>query len=660
MELNEKLNNLPSAPGVYIMKDNENNVIYVGKAKVLKNRVKQYFNHGEKQEKVAAMVAKIADFEYIITKSELDAFLLENNLIKKYKPYYNILLKDSKTYPYIKLIAEDDFPRLEVTRIIKKDGAKYFGPYFNGISANELIKAINLAYPIRTCTQKILYNASNQTPRQASPATPLSNRGIDEAVGDCNGSKKRLCLNYALGLCKAPCMGYISKEEYGGIIEKIINFLNGKDDALQAILKRKMAQASALENFELALTIRNQLFMLDKLKGRAVTSLTKTSDIDVFAYASNDFNSAITVLIVRGGKMLGAKNYNLVASGNWPVVGEFLQQYYLENPVLPKAIILERAPEDLDFLQEYFEFITDNHPVSLRLPPLHRGELTLPASKNGLGGMPQKVKFIVPRRGINKKLLEQAQVNVREFLETSIEAGLKQHNKTMGAMLELKKALHLQNLPARIEAYDISNISGTNSVASMVVFLNGQRAAGHYRRFKIKTVEGPNDFASLMEVMGRRLERLNSADISFGSVPKLILIDGGKGQVSACRDLIKQYNQNIDVIGLAKQEEEVFVEESTTSVRLSKDSYALKLLQAVRDEAHRFAITFHRSLRNKKQTESVLDGIEGVGKAKKKNLLEKFKTVNAIKNADIADIASVRGINLELAGRIKQALGAEN
>lgn len=595
--IKQKVNSLPTTSGVYIMKDKELNIIYIGKAKNLKNRVSQYFINNKKQIKVSSMVKNVFDFDYILTNSELDALLLECNLIKKHQPYYNILLKDGKNYPYIRIDLKQDFPKLEIVRKLKKDKAKYFGPYFSGVSAGEIIKAINFAYPIRIC-----------------------NKVIKEGKQD-----QKDCLYHSLGLCSAPCIGNISKEKYMEIIDRVCDFLNGKDETLYEILRQKMQNAASLENFELAIKLRDTSFMLDKLKNRAVAALSKVKDVDIFGFAENEVSLAVSVLIVRSGKMIGEKNYNIINSGESKeeILSSFLTQYYIENFVMPKQIIL----------------------------PFECDEVTTTFLNSSTA-----IDIVVPKKGINFDLIKQANNNASEFLYKSIENETKEFKKSLGAIEELKNKLGLRTVPQRMECYDISNISGTNSVCSMTVFINGKKANSHYRRFKIKTVVGPNDFASLKEAISRRLERLNTKDMSFGSIPNLIVIDGGKGQIGACREMIKTYNPDIDVISLAEREEEVFVEDNKDSIVLSKDSFGLKLLQAIRDEAHRFALTYHRLLRNKAQTESVLDKIEGLGKVKKKALLEKFKSVKKIKEASIDELTKVEGISLSLANKIKNKL----
>ena len=596
MDIKEKLTTLPLSPGVYIMKDRFGNVIYIGKARKLKNRVSQYFLNKNHTEKVKSMVSQVADFSYILTNSELDALVLESNLIKKHQPFYNILLKDGKSYPYIKIDASVDFPKLEVVRKVKKDNAKYFGPYF-GINAYDVVNAVNYAYPVRTCDKKI----------------------------KANNKMHRGCLNYSLGLCSAPCMCKITKEDYAKLLPNVYDFLNGKDTAVYDIICKKMDQAVEIENFELAIKLRDLKFMLLKLREKTITALPNTANIDVFGFAKSDMFTVFSVLVIRQGKMMGVKNYHFDNFGidDEQMLISFLTQYYNVNALLPEKILL---PFEVDLEDALFKSLSEQ-----------------------LG---KKIEVSVPTKATNKQLIIQANNNANEYLTKNCELEVKKKSKKLEILQGIKDKLNLRNLPLRIEGYDISNISGTSSVCSMVVFVNGSKASKHYRKFKIKEVVGPNDFESLKESITRRLEKLGSDDISFSSAPNLILIDGGKGQINICRDLIKSYNQNIDVISLAKKQEEIFVEDNPLSVKLSKDDDELKLLQKVRDEAHRFAVTFHRKLRKKKQVKSILNEIEGLGKVKRANLISKFKTVKRMKKATADDLIQVPGITPKLAGEI--------
>lgn len=600
MEIKEKLNTLPLSPGVYIMKDKFGNIIYIGKAKRLKNRVSQYFLNKNHADKVKSMVSQVADFDYILTNSELDALVLECNLIKKHQPFYNILLKDGKSYPYIKLDLNEDFPKLEVVRKIKKGNAKYFGPYF-GVNPNEIVSAVGYAYPIRTCDKKIKEK----------------------------GRIQKGCLNFDLGICSGPCMHKITKEEYANLIPKVCDFLSGKDNTVYNIICKKMDQAVAVENFELAIKLRDLKFMLTKLNERAVTALTNMDNIDVFGFAKSDFFVVFSVLIIRQGKMMGCKSYSFDNSSieDSLMLESFLTQYYQINKLFPDKILL---PLTLDTEDALFKSISTT--------------------------IGKKLEVVIPQKGINKQLVLQANKNAEEYLNKNCELNSRKKRKRMDTLTNLQDLLGLKNLPLRMECYDISNISGTNSVCSMVVFINGLKASKHYRKFKIKNVVGPNDFESLKESITRRLEKLDSDDISFSSRPDLIVIDGGKGQINTCRDIIKSYDKNIDVVSLAKKQEEIFVEDCPVSIKLSKDSDELKLFQKLRDEAHRFAITFHRSLRKKKQIESVLDDIDGLGKVKKEALIERFKSVRKLKKASAEDLIAVGGITPKIASEIMAKL----
>ena len=577
--LKDKCKTLPTTSGVYIMKDSVGNIIYIGKAKNLKNRVSQYFNNTQKHSKVANMVSHISDFEYILTPSELDAFMLESNLVKKYMPYYNILLKDDKAFAYIKIDLSKDYPYIEVTRKVKKDKAKYFGPYFNGINAKDLVKLIQYVYPIRSCK---------------------------------NLKVKRECLNYHLGLCSAPCTNKITKNEYDKLIKNVIDFLKGKVN-VSSILESKMQGCIASENYEQAIVYRDLLNIVSKLKERAIDRLPTTANLDVWGYYNGVVNYLV-LLVIRAGKMIGYKKFSL---NEHEVDGSMILQYYENN--VAEEILLPYEIEDSVLIQK---------------------------------ALNNKYIVNIPQKGLKRKLVLQANANAKELSEK--DKSIQKQDNTMQGLEQLKQRLNLSSIPYRIEGYDISHISGTDKVASMVVAINGEKAPKMYRKFKIKTVEGVDDFACLYEAINRRLQRLNDKDVSFSDKPNLILIDGGKGQLSTCYELINKYG--IDVISLAKREEEVFVPNNPISVIFKRSDKALKILQNLRDEAHRFAITFHRSLRGKRQTKSQLDNIKGIGEKKKKALIDKFKSVNNIKQATIDDLMLVKGIDINLAKSILNEL----
>ncbi len=576
------------------MKDCSGTVIYVGKAKVLKNRVSQYFRNSPKPSKVQAMVDSVDDFEYFITMSEMDALALESNLIKKYQPFYNILLKDGKQFPYIKINMKEPYPKLEIVRKVKKDGAKYFGPYFAGLDAREIVKTVNAAFRLRTCSQKIT-------------ATSMA---------------KRECLNYSLGLCSGACTKKISPSEYSKEIDKVINFLNGNDDEIEEILQNKMKLASQNENYESALIYRDRLKMISKLKQRIVANLPKNVNKDVFAYVTNGLSGVITSMVVRGGKILGVMNYayNDAELEEKETLFNFLTQYY-QNVLIPDEIILSHEIENTDTLIEFIG---------------------------------KKANIVTKPHGINKQLLDMAKDNAHDYLEKHIEKEKIKYNNTYGALKLLQEKLKLSNFPHRMECYDISNISGTNKVCSMVVFINGEPSKKDYRKFKIKYVKGSNDFASLQEALTRRLTRLKNKDgESFKEKPDLLIIDGGKGQLSSCYEILEKSGiTGIDMISLAKRIEEVFKPQSNIPTLLKPASAELKLLQRIRDEAHRFAITFHRQIRTQKQTHSALDDIKGLGDKKKQALLDAFENIDNIKNASIDELIIVKGIHMALAQTI--------
>ena len=596
-KIKQKLKTLTTKPGVYVMRDEKGEIIYIGKAKNLKNRVSQYFRNSPKPAKVQAMVDHVDDFDYFIAMSEVDALGLESNLIHKYQPFYNILLKDGKAFPYIKINMKEDFPRLEIVRCVKnRDGERYFGPYISGIDPREILKTINMAFKVRTCKSKI----------------------------DSNTHARRECLNYSLGLCLAPCTGRVTKEEYSEEIKKVIRFLNGNDEEIENILKEKMETASNLENFERAIELRDSLKMVEKLKQRVVANLPKDINKDIFAYHTDGLNGVITIMVVRGGKVLGVMNFEQSDAEieESSTLFNFIYQYY-QNMIVPNEIIVSHEIDE-NLLKE-----------------------TL--NKN--------VKIISNPHGINLTLLKMAKENAQEHLEKHIEREKIIYSNGIGAVKMLQQKLNLSALPKRIECYDISHISGTNKVASMVVFIDGIASKKAYRKFKIKTVEGNNDFDCLKETLSRRLQRyVDQNGDSFKEKPDLLVIDGGKGQLSSCYEILKEFNlqDEIEIISLAKRFEEVYTTKQESPVILKYGSTELKLLQRVRDEAHRFAITFHREIRTKSQTHTELEEIPGLGKVKINALLDAFGTTENIKNASVEELCLVKGIHEALAHEIKK------
>ena len=591
--IKEKLALLPENPGVYVMLDKDGVVIYVGKARVLKNRVRQYFHASAKPEKVAAMVEQIDDFYYIITQTEIDALALENNLIKKYKPKYNILLKDDKTYPYIKVDVKEDFPRFSVTRKLKK-GAKYFGPFMGGVRCGELLDIVGSVYNVRTCTV---------------------------AIGE---KPKKPCLVHHLGRCLAPCAHACTREEYAERVKAAMSFLDGNYEETQAILQEKMLHFAENEEFELALNYREKLSMLSKLKLKRITSLNRALNADVIALKTNYLYSAVNVLVTRSGVMQGGSNFALedASFAETDALTAFIIQYYATHE-LPDEIITESYCEK-ELLERYFKEKYN-----------------------------KKVELVLPKQGVKKQLFEMAQNNASDYLIKSIDKIKHKNDMTKNACERLKEILGLTRYPKRMECYDISNISGVDKVGSMVVFIDGEADKSSYRRFKIKTVEGANDYASHQEMMRRRLSKFGTDEEERFPKPDLIIIDGGKGQLSAIKEVFDEFNvKDIDLISLAEREEEVFTLDREESVRIDHKDYVLKLLQRIRDEAHRFAITYFRSLHSKRNLASVLREIEGVGAKKQKALMEKFSTIDKIMSASVEELSQAEGIGMELAQRI--------
>lgn len=593
----EKLRLLPESPGVYIMLDEYKNIIYVGKARVLKNRVRQYFHNSAKPEKVMKMVENISDFNYIITNSEIDALALENNLIKKYKPKYNILLKDDKTYPYIKADMREEFPTFYITRKIKKDGCRYFGPFMGGINCKDILDTLQLTFCVRLCHTKITGN-------------------------------KRECLNYHIGRCTAPCAGRVNAEEYAAQVKKALSFLDGNYKEAEELLKSKMTSAAENENFELALDYKNKLAMLSKLEAKRITSLNRYIDADIIAYATNNLYSAVNILVTRKGIMQGGTSFALDEAhmNDGEALTGFIIQYYSQHE-LPFEIICEEFCEK-ELLQNYF--------------------------KEKFG---KSVEITLAKQGDKARLLKMAKQNAEDYLEKSVDKIKHKDDMTVNACKRLQELLGLERYPRRMECYDISNISGVDKVGSMVVFIDGEADRSSYRRFKIKTVEGANDFASLQEVLTRRLQKLGSDEEERFPKPDLIIIDGGRGQLSAVKEIFDGMNVNgIELVSLAKREEEVFTLNSAESIKISHRDYSLKMLQRIRDEAHRFAITYFRNLHSKRNLQSVLTEIDGIGKVRRMALLEKFGSLDKIISASVDDLAATEGISRAQAEKIKQYL----
>lgn len=588
-KISHKLETLPCSPGVYIMKNAENTVIYVGKAKNLPNRVRQYFTLSKKHPKVIAMVSNVDDFDYIECGNEVEALILECNLIKQYQPHYNILLRDDKHYPYVRVDFSQSFPVIEIVRKIRNDNAKYYGPFLNAYSIRELLGSVYRNYPVRSCRTDI-------------------ERAI--RLG------QRPCLNYQMGRCLAPCSGKVSRTEYLAAVSQITDLLSGKYSELTRELKAQMAACSEELNFEAAAIARDKLRLIESFREKQrVTQLT-LADIDYFAVATSPELSIVQGFFLRGGKLSATDKFTLSGSDDpEQVMSEFLKQHYTDAPVTTK-IYVSCNPSDSKVIEQM---------------------LSTKATA--------KVSITVPERGEHKKLTDLAAQNAARAMSVALSAEAKKKERTVGAAQSLGEMLGLGFLK-RIECFDISNTGGTDSVASMVVFVDGSPAKKEYRKFKIKTVIGSDDFASMAEVLTRRLLRglkEGSGISGFGAMPNLIVADGGKGQLSACVEVLEGLGLEIPIIGLAKREEEIFLPHQSEPIVLPKTGSELRLLMAIRDEAHRFAVTFHRQKREERTLSSELDKIPGVGKARKLKLIRAFGDVANIKKCSEQKLAEVVG-----------------
>ena len=574
---------LPDKPGVYLMHDAEGKVIYVGKAVVLKNRVRSYFrNLASHTPKVKAMVAKIAEIETIVTSSEVEALILECNLIKKYRPRYNISLKDDKTYPYLKVTLQEDFPRLHMTRRLSRDGAKYYGPYADAGAMYATMKLLKTMFPLRSC-------------RRMNPDRP--------------------CLNYHIKRCLAPCAGYVSKEEYGKMIKSVCMVLDGRTTELERDLKQRMQEAAEEYAFEEAARLRDQLHAVERLNESQKAVTNNGGDMDVVGFAQDMTGNCLQIFFVRKGKLIGRDNFFLQDGGDTPqeVLTAFLKQYYNEATFVPREIVLPRLPEPEE--QQLIE-------LWLR----QKAE--------------RKVELIQPQRGVKRELLQLANDNAQKLLDERLRKGSLSLKNDAQAAEELQLALGLEHSLERMDCFDISHTQGSETVASMVVFRNGSISKKDYRKYKIISAEGkPDDFKSMQEVVYRRYR-------DYEDLPNLVVIDGGKGQLSSALEVIRGLGlADLPVVGLAKREEEIFLPHQSTSILLDRDSAALHLIQRIRDEAHRFAITFHRKLRGKRNLVSVLDHVEGIGPKRRQALWKAFKTLDAMKAASVEELAAVEGMN---------------
>lgn len=603
--MEEELKKLPDQPGVYIMRDDRDAIIYVGKAVSLRKRVHQYFqaSHNEGVKK-ARMVKQIARFEYIITDSELEALVLECNLIKEHRPKYNTMLRDDKTYPYIRVTLGEDFPRVLFSRQQKKDKSRYFGPYTSAGAVKDTIELLNKLYQLRTCS-----------------------RSLPRDIG-----KDRPCLNYHIHQCVAPCQGYVSKEAYRERVDAAIEFLNGNYAPILKSLEEKMNEASERLEFEKAIEYRELLGSVRQIAQKQKITHTDGEDKDIVAIASDETDAVVQVFFIRDGKLIGRDHF-YVKIGNedsrGQILASFLQQFYSGTPYIPKEIILQQEVEDREVLAEW---LTEKR-----------------------GG---KVYIRVPQKGMKEKLVELAKKNAELVLSQDREKMKREEGRTIGAFKEIEKLLGLERLQ-RVEAFDISNINGFETVGSMVVYEKGKPKRSDYRKFKLRSVTGPDDYASMYEVLTRRFthgmkerETLAEKELSgeygsFTRFPDLILMDGGRGQVNIALKVLEELKLNIPVSGMVKDDNHRTrgLYYNNEELPIDRSSEGFKLITRIQDEAHRFAIEYHRSLRSKEQVHSALDDIPGIGPARRKALMRRFQSLEAIKAASLEELAATESMN---------------
>lgn len=597
--IEEELKKLPAKPGVYIMHDEKDAIIYVGKAISLKNRVRQYFQSSRnKTVKIEQMVTKIRRFEYIVTDSEVEALVLECNLIKEYRPKYNTMLTDDKTYPYIRVTVNEDFPRVMLSRTMKKDKSKYFGPYTSGGAVKDTIELIQKIYKIRTCNRNL--------PRDTMKARP--------------------CLNYHIKQCNAPCQGYITKEEYAKSIAAVLDFLNGNLSDVQKMLEEKMFDASNNMEYETAIEYRELLNSVKQIAQKQKITNSDLEDKDVIALSREGNDGVIQVFFIRSGRLIGREHFYMNISINdnkGQIVSSFIKQFYSGTPYIPKELMIQEQIEDMELIEQWL------------------------TKRRG-----QRVYIRVPKKGTKEKLVELAEKNAAMVLTKDNERIKVEDKRTIGAMKEIEELLNLTDL-SRIEAFDISNISGYQSVGSMIVYESGKPRRSDYRKFKIRSVSGPDDYASMNEVLTRRfthgieeMKEMSSNDIEYGSFtkfPDLIMMDGGRGQVNIALKVLEELKLNIPVCGMVKDDNHRTrgLYFHNVEIPIEKNSEGFRLITRIQDEAHRFAIEYHRSLRSKGQVHSILDDIEGIGPVRRKALMRHFASIEEIKNAEVETLNNV-------------------
>jgi excinuclease ABC subunit C len=613
-DLQATLKKLPDRPGVYLMRDARGDVVYVGKAQSLRSRVRSYWQKATpigEIHRIRSVIDRVTEVEYTLTDSISEALLLEANLIKRYRPRFNVRLKDDKSYPYIKITKADDFPRVERTRKLVEDGSRYFGPYASASSVDESMNLVRRLFPFRTCT-------------------------ID--IEDGKRALARPCLLYHIKRCQGPCIQAVSKDDYGAQISQIELFLEGRQESVVHALSADMKVASEKTDYERAATLRDKIRAIERTMESQKMAAFKRTELDLVGLARQDNQAAIQLFAIRGGKMIGRDVFLLDAVREAPdeeVLSSFLLQYYARATSIPPQVLVPAGLPDAGDLEAF-----------------------LTARRGGPS------RLAVPQRGEKRELMALATRNAGEFLAREQARWMADEGKTLGALEELAEALGLPGPPLRIECYDISNVQGSDSVGSMVVFEEGRPRSGEYRRFKIRTVVGPNDFASHQEVLRRRFRRAKDGDEGAEealrwAMPDLVIIDGGKGQVSAAKEVLDELGlHDLPLAGLAKEREELFRPGISEPVVLPPTSTALYLVQRLRDEAHRFAITYHRDLRSKRQTRSAFDDLPGVGPKRRRALLRVFGSAKRVREAPVEQIAAVPGIGAALAARIKQTLEA--
>lgn len=599
--IQEELKKLPERPGVYIMKDKEDNILYVGKAVILKNRVRQYFQKTPKSSRIQKMVSKIDHFEYIVVDSEMEALILECNLIKLHRPKYNVLLKDDKMYPYIKITVNEDFPTVRITRKKYNDGAKYYGPYTNAFAVKETVDFLNKIYKLKHC-RKIFKNGKHESP----------------------------CLNYHIKRCLGICNGCVTREEYSKIIEQVMMILDGKTEQILNNIDNEMKKASTELNFEKAAELRDKKMSIENLVQRQKMDNFNENDIDVIGIVKLLANASIEIFKIRNGKMISGENFifrNVLEESEESLLANFMKQYYNEENV-PARIMLKSSSDELELIKEWLVFISGK----------------------------KSVEFKIPKKGEKLRFIEMAEKNAMIALKNRTDAV---ENEMLLSNMQL--TLKLNKLPNRIESYDISNISGTDTVAGVVVFENGKPRKNEYRRLKVKTVIGQDDISCMKEILERRLKYLNTDVKSpFGPAPDLILMDGGINQVNAARYILEKLNLNIEVCGMVKNEKHktrALIGKDNQEVDISNNQTLFNFVTYIQDEVHKTAIEYHRKNRDKNIVRSKLDEIEGIGDKKKQELLKTFKSIKNIRVASIEELCKVKGINKELAQKIKFELG---